>query len=63
MPNDYKHVHKQRQESGEAKSGGGKIVIEGIDEPKPPAPRPTVMDPWSNDYPYRAGHGEQVKST
>jgi hypothetical protein len=62
MPNDYKHVHKQRVESGQAKDNS-KIVIEGVDEPKKPEPRPTVMDPWSSDYPYRAGHPDEVKST
>ena len=65
MPNDYHHVHKQRVESGQAKDPQNKsaIVIEGVDEPKRPEPPPTVMDPWSKDYPYRAGHPDEVKTT
>ena len=65
MPNDYKHVHKQRIESGQAKQPENKssISIEGIDMPKHPEPPPTVMDPWSKDYPYRAGHPDEVKTT
>jgi hypothetical protein len=62
MPNDYHHVHKQRQDSGEAKNNS-RIAIEGLDMPKHPDPPKTVIDPWGKDYPYQAGHGEQVKTT
>ena len=65
MPNDYHHVHKQRVDSGQAKQpeNKSKIIIEGYDVPKQPEPPKTVIDPWGKDYPYQAGHGEQVKTT